>query len=85
MPSKHDTLNQRWDSVADGGPILDHIRSTSGIFWVVWGCLASVIKPFDLHDLLHHICATYFDLKGLAHAKIIKKSVILFRVLNMTI
>ena len=25
------------------------------------------------------------DLKGLAHAKIIKKSVILFRVLNMTI
>ena len=28
---------------------------------------------------------TYHPLKGLAHAKIIKKSVILFRVLNMTI
>ena len=27
----------------------------------------------------------FFNLKGLAHAKIIKKSVILFRVLNMTI
>ena len=28
---------------------------------------------------------TYLSLKGLAQAKIIKKSVILFRVLNMTI
>ena len=32
-----------------------------------------------------HVSTTIINLKGLAHAKSIKKSVILFRVLNMTI
>ena len=35
--------------------------------------------------LLQAECESLKDLKGLAQAKIIKKSVILFRVLNMTI
>ena len=41
------------------------------------------------YGLSHHLYAdhtqVYISLKGLAQAKIIKKSVILFRVLNMTI
>ena len=41
-------------------------------------------NPFGNHELYKHSSAHDW-LKGLAQAKIIKKSVILFRVLNMTI
>ena len=43
------------------------------------GCEAS------LSGLIHMVKCPFLCLKGLAQAKIIKKSVILFRVLNMTI
>ena len=40
---------------------------------------------YNYFNLLRHLLSTHTSLKGLAQAKIIKKSVILFRVLNMTI
>ena len=43
-------------------------------------------RPLHIHIPEHQIGITNNQLiKGTAHAKIIKKSVILFRVLNMTI
>ena len=44
-----------------------------------------LLQEGDLADILFVILFIAVWLKGLAHAKIIIKSVILFRVLNMTI
>ena len=43
-----------------------------------------VVEEIHVEDIFELVCLIV-SLKGLAHAKIIKKSVILFRVLNMTI
>ena len=48
-------------------------------------CLAAATHNFKWVKIVCLLCEKDKHLKGLAQAKIIKKSVILFRVLNMTI
>ena len=47
--------------------------------------ITTYFKVTSHHQVLVIVIKTSDVLKGLAHAKIIKKSVILFRALNMTI